>query len=224
MSTEEIASAYLHGQMNRREFLRALAAIGVTAGTAFELAQALGGLVGTASAESLDATGASQGPVALSPGEYRTLQAIAARIFPTTDTPGATEAGAADYVDRALAGDYDSYLFTYHKGLSDLDQYCAATMGAAFAELSASQQDAALRTLQSGGLGLASSDQAFFQLVRRHVLEGVFCEPIYGGNRNLVGWKLVGFPGQQFGYADPYINKIIDLAPIAQSGVPQQES
>jgi gluconate 2-dehydrogenase gamma chain len=47
------------------------------------------------------------------------------------------------------------------------------------------------------------------------VLEGVFGEPQYGGNRGLVGWRLVGFPGQQFGYADAYINKPVDMSPVA---------
>ncbi len=47
----------------------------------------------------------------------------------------------------------------------------------------------------------------FFETVRYHVLEGVFCEPQYGGNRDMIGWRLVDFPGQQFGYADAYVNK-----------------
>jgi gluconate 2-dehydrogenase gamma chain len=55
----------------------------------------------------------------------------------------------------------------------------------------------------------------FFETVRYHVLEGVFCEPQYGGNRDMIGWRLVNFPGQQFGYADAYVNKAVDLAPVA---------
>jgi gluconate 2-dehydrogenase gamma chain len=55
----------------------------------------------------------------------------------------------------------------------------------------------------------------FFETVRCHVLEGVFGEPQYGGNRGLVGWRLVGFPGQQFGYPDAYIDKRVDLSPVA---------
>jgi gluconate 2-dehydrogenase gamma chain len=46
-------------------------------------------------------------------------------------------------------------------------------------------------------------------------LEGVFCEPQYGGNREMIGWRLVGFPGQQFGYDDAYINRRVNLEPVA---------
>ena len=55
----------------------------------------------------------------------------------------------------------------------------------------------------------------FFEILRCHVLEGVFCEPQYGGNRDMIGWRLVNFPGQQFGYADAYINKRVDLEPVS---------
>jgi gluconate 2-dehydrogenase gamma chain len=48
-------------------------------------------------------------------------------------------------------------------------------------------------------------------MVRSHVLEGVFCEPQYGGNKGMVGWRMVNFPGQQYGYADAYINRPVDL-------------
>ena len=55
----------------------------------------------------------------------------------------------------------------------------------------------------------------FFETVRYHVLEGVFCEPQYGGNKGMIGWRLVGFPGQQFGYDDAYINRRVNLEPVA---------
>ncbi len=57
--------------------------------------------------------------------------------------------------------------------------------------------------------------------MRCHVLEGVFGEPEYGGNRGLIGWRLVEFPGQQFGYADAYIDKRVDLPPVAAA--PERE-
>jgi gluconate 2-dehydrogenase gamma chain len=53
-------------------------------------------------------------------------------------------------------------------------------------------------------------------------MEGFFCEPYYGGNRDMIGWKLVGFPGQQYGYKDAYINKVIDLSPVAFNGAPRR--
>ena len=58
--------------------------------------------------------------------------------------------------------------------------------------------------------------------MRAHVLEGVFGEPNYGGNKDLIGWRLVGFPGQQYGYPDAYINRVVDMEPIACEGTPKK--
>jgi gluconate 2-dehydrogenase gamma chain len=52
----------------------------------------------------------------------------------------------------------------------------------------------------------------------------VFGEPDYGGNKELIGWKLVGFPGQQYGYPDAYINRVVDMDPVACSGMPKKPS
>jgi gluconate 2-dehydrogenase gamma chain len=52
----------------------------------------------------------------------------------------------------------------------------------------------------------------------------MFCEPQYGGNRDLVGWRLVGFPGQRYGYSDPYIDRVVDLPPVAVAGPPTPEA
>ena len=148
--------------------------------------------------------------------EVQLVEAIAARIFPTTDTPGAVEAGAVTYIDRALAEAYRPLLPRYRRGLRELDHYAESTAGQPFMALGEVQQDAILADLEAGKV---PGGAEFFQMVRRHILEGVFGEPQYGGNRDLVGWRLVGFPGQQHGYADPYINRIIDVAPVA-AGVP----
>ena len=165
----------------------------------------------------------SDGPTPLSGEELQLLEAIAARIFPTTSTPGAAEAGAANYVNVALGGAYASSLPRYRRGLAELQRYCASTLGAPFPELEVAKQIETLRALQLGTITEVESSDDFFELVRRHVLEGVFCEPSYGGNRDLVGWAVVGFPGQRYGYADPYINKRLDLAPIAVDGPPRAE-
>jgi gluconate 2-dehydrogenase gamma chain len=55
----------------------------------------------------------------------------------------------------------------------------------------------------------------FFDMVKYHVFEGLFCEPHYGGNKNMDGWRVVGFPGQQWGYPDAYINTPVDIEPVA---------
>ena len=147
--------------------------------------------------------------------EGETLEFIAERIFPATDMPGAVEIGAVYYIDLALAGDYASLLPLYRKGLRAVDRHSRATFGRDFRSLSSELQDAVLLVFESGSVPGYKNAAEFFETVRYHVLEGVFCEPHYGGNQEMMGWRLVGFPGQQFGYADPYINKPVDLAPVA---------
>jgi gluconate 2-dehydrogenase gamma chain len=152
---------------------------------------------------------------ALSDEEAVTLAAIAERIFPKTDTPGAVEIGAVNYIDVALAGDYAALAPLYRQGLRALQRYSRAKFGKRFFELADGDMDALLRDFEAGNADMFKPAAEFFETVRYHVLEGVFCEPQYGGNKNMIGWRLVNFPGQQFGYPDPYINKRVDVEPVA---------
>jgi gluconate 2-dehydrogenase gamma chain len=147
--------------------------------------------------------------------EERILAAIAERIFPTTDTPGAAEIGAADYIRIALAGDYARLLPVYRRGLRAVARHAEAKFATEFLGLSDDQKDLVLKDFESGAVRKFRAAAEFFEIVRCHVLEGIFCEPHYGGNKNMLGWRLVDFPGQQFGYADAYINKRVDLEPVA---------
>lgn len=154
--------------------------------------------------------------------QARFVDAIAGRILPTTDTPGAVEAGAVFYIDRALAGAYSHLRSRYARGLRALNQYAKGRFGIAFEKLSGEQQDAVLSDLESGKIAELRHGEEFFELLRTHVLEGVFGEPNYGGNRDMIGWKLVGFPGQQWGYPETYINKVVDLPPLTWEGLPKK--
>lgn len=165
---------------------------------------------------------AAEAPNALTGSEFKVIEAMAGRIVPATDTPGAIEAGAAIYIDRALAGPYQPQLATYRRGIEELERACEATHGKSFGVLDAGSQDDILERLEAGEINDVTDGPAFFDLVRRHVMEGFFCEPNYGGNRDLIGWKLVGFPGQRFGYDDPYINRVVDLPPVACDGPPRE--
>jgi gluconate 2-dehydrogenase gamma chain len=147
--------------------------------------------------------------------ERRILEAVADRIFPATDSPGAVEMGAVNYIERALAGDYADMLPEYRRGLRAVDRHARGKFGKRFALLGDAEKDAVLLDFEAGQVPGFKPAAEFFETVRCHVLEGVFGEPQYGGNRGMVGWRLVGFPGQQFGYADPYINKRVDLSPVA---------
>lgn len=156
-----------------------------------------------------------QSSKALRETELRTLERIAERIFPKTDTSGAAECGALDYIKIALRGDYAHYLSLYRRGLRAVDRHARRRFGATFTVLDAAQQDFVLADFAAGKVPGFKKAAEFFEVVRCHVLEGVFCEPQYGGNKDMIGWRLVHFPGQQLGYPDPYINKQVDLPPIA---------
>lgn len=153
--------------------------------------------------------------------EARTVDALAGRIIPGgPDDPGACEAGAVVYIDRSLAGAYQSLQPLYQNGVRELDELSRARHGAPFEDLSANQQDGVLREIdvvvetlptEHGAESqetptVSDARQArlgyFFAVVREHVLQGFFCDPVYGGNRDAVGWKLVGFPGAQWGYTE----------------------
>jgi gluconate 2-dehydrogenase gamma chain len=129
--------------------------------------------------------------------EADTLLSIVARLIPADENgPGAAEAGAAHYIDRALGGPLRGSRDAYAAGLAALDAYALAAKGATFVKLSADQQDAILTDLEKNAASGFSPDAAtFFSLVRTHTIQGMFCDPYYGGNANFIGWDLVGYPG-----------------------------
>jgi gluconate 2-dehydrogenase gamma chain len=119
--------------------------------------------------------------------ERATLAAVCARIIPTDENgPGATEAQAAEYIDRALGGWLAPSRDAYASGLDALDDAARARSGRRFVELPPAQQDSLLETI---------AETPFFVLVRAHTIQGTFCDPAYGGNANFVGWDLIGYPG-----------------------------
>jgi gluconate 2-dehydrogenase gamma chain len=133
----------------------------------------------------------------LTAAESDTLEAICARLIPTDPNgPGAAEARAAHYIDRALGGALQSSRQAYASGLAALDRYASASRGTAFSKLSPIDQDLVLQDVASGAAtGFPNGPVAFFNLVRAHTIEGTFCDPYYGGNAGFVGWDLVGYPG-----------------------------
>ena len=132
----------------------------------------------------------------LTASEAETLGAIAARLIPTDDSgPGANEARATQYIDRALGGTLSSFRETYRAGLAALDRYAHSTKGGPFASLPAVDQDALLRDVERNEAAGFPQSSAFFNLVLAHTIQGTFCDPYYGGNANFVGWDLIGYPG-----------------------------
>lgn len=129
-----------------------------------------------------------------------TVAAFAERLMPgAPGKPGALDAGVLNYIDLALAGAYSDLQDFYRRGLAQLDHHCREKYHESFARLSAAQQDEVITALEEGkAAGFAwPSSREFFNTVREHTIEGMFADPVYGGNKDFSGWKLVGFPGAQ---------------------------
>lgn len=129
--------------------------------------------------------------------EAREFIAVAARILPTTDTPGATEAGAVYFVDQAfgtfLADSLDfarTQLADFQAGIADA--YPGAER---FSDLDEADQDAYLKSKER---------TPFFQGARFLTLAGVFGMASYGGNRDNIGWKLLGMDGPPHAWTYPF--------------------
>ena len=146
--------------------------------------------------------------------EARTIAAMAERIFPGDSTDaGATDADVIVYIDRALAG-YGRHLQRlYRRGVVAINRLAAdIRKGKSFEGLPASEQDRIMTRLAGWIFSPSKSDESerpadwkllaeFFGAVRLHTIEGMFCDPMYGGNKDCAGWKLIGFPGAQWGYS-----------------------
>jgi gluconate 2-dehydrogenase gamma chain len=137
---------------------------------------------------------------ALTAHEADLLDRIAELMIPSDDGPGATEAMAVRYIDRALAGALADQREAYRVGLEALERYARQTRGAPFLQLSETRQISLLIDVESGtatgaNVGFAGSSAQFFALIRGHVMQGTFGDPYYGGNANFVGWDLLGYPG-----------------------------
>lgn len=157
------------------------------------------------------------------------MDSLVSRLIPADDLgPGAREAGVVDFIDNQLAGSFGRGERWYMKGpfsvgletqgyqsehppaglyraaLAALDAHCREHFeGRVFAELDEEDQDAILRKIEAGELDFKDvSATAFFGMLHDNTVEGFFCDPIYGGNRDMIGWRLVGFPGARYDYRD----------------------
>jgi gluconate 2-dehydrogenase gamma chain len=154
------------------------------------------------------------------------VEALAARIVPGDERdPGAREAGVLTYVDRAVEGAYRELQDNYRNGLAELGRACAKRHGAAFADLGEAHQDELLGELDEAlflhEMGEREIEDPqlltlaqLYGMVRQHTLEGLFADPAYGGNRRAAGWRLVGFPGAQWGYSAEQMQPGFDATSI----------
>ncbi|BFH16593.1 hypothetical protein J6TS7_43050 [Paenibacillus dendritiformis] len=160
--------------------------------------------------------------------QFRLTEAAVERIFPADDIgPGAAELGVAYYIDHQLAGQWGINAREYMQGpffkgeptqggfpsikhhelftlgLDALEKYSTKHYGKTFTELEESQQDDVLKAFESGKDALLDNGEttgAFFKMLRALTLEGVYADPLYGGNKNMMGWRMRRYPGNQMSY------------------------
>jgi gluconate 2-dehydrogenase gamma chain len=182
--------------LSRRELLKRGAVAGVVIA-----------LPGFGTAHVGDAYGA-RGPTAgiagrsaLTADQSALLEAIVERLIPSDKLgPGGKEAGAAAYIERSLGGGLAGGLKAaaplYSSGLASVDAYAKSAQGGAFTALSPDKQDAVLSDMAANkATGFEPDSATFFGAVREHTLQGMFSDPIYGGNKNFAGWDLIGYYG-----------------------------
>jgi gluconate 2-dehydrogenase gamma chain len=136
--------------------------------------------------------------VTFSEREGADFDAFAARIVPTDDTPGAREAGAVHFADRALDTFLSDLLPIVRAGLGSLNERVRSTFPGteAFADLSEARQDEVIGAVER-------EDPAFFFFGRTLVMLGLVTNPELGGNRDKLGWQLIGFE-DAFAYQPPF--------------------
>jgi gluconate 2-dehydrogenase gamma chain len=193
--------------------------------------------------------------VFLTEPEIGFLRAAVSRIIPDDDLgPGALEADVVAFLDNQLAGAYGNGARTYMQGpwgestpfqgyqlpvppatvyrigMAATDRYCQEVHGAAFAELDAATQDKVLTGLQGVAEAIDLKDipaAGFFNLLVRDTKDGFFADPVYGGNRDKIGWKLVGYAGAPGDFTDqvfqmnvPYQVEPVSIREVQEASVP----
>ncbi len=153
------------------------------------------------------------------PRQRNTAIAVFARLFPSDDDkPGATEIGVIDYLEQQLIGYERDLTATYRTGLDKLDQCAQSQFQQPFAECLPDQQDELLSALEQGKLANFDSPNQliFMEVLIRHMQEGLFSDPIYGGNKEKLGWKTLGHPGI---WLENSAEEMLARDPITKGGV-----
>jgi len=185
--------------LTRRQFLASGGAV-----AASSLLRMSPAALAAAAQAACNARDTGSGFATLDAPEAADLAAIAARVIPTTDTPGATEAGVVYFFDAALGGALSGLLVPVREGLEPFNAGFRSLHGGRFRNAGEAQQDDYLQTIDSG---------AYFGLIRDLTIFGFFAMQSYGGNRDDVGWQLIGFDGHQgpwqypFGHYDAVASK-----------------
>jgi gluconate 2-dehydrogenase gamma chain len=170
------------------------------------------------------------GYVFFTPAETGFIEAAVGRLIPNDDVgPGAVEANVPFFLDRQLAGKFgrgDHYYLggpwpkgtpeqgyqsrfnpadLYRAAIAAIDKYSGANFnGTIFSQLGADNQDKVLKGLESGEIKLDGGvdSKTFFAMLLQNTKEGYFSDPIYGGNKDMGAWKMIGFPGAHYDYKE----------------------
>ena len=161
-------------------------------------------------------------PSFFTPAEWMFVLAACDRLIPRDEVgPGAVELGVPEYIDRALQTPYGEaarwYMDgpfvkaepefgyqskltpkqQYRLGIRATEAYCTKTYGKAFADLSLFDQETVLKRMEGGEIKDASVDlKSFFSaFLLKNTTEGYFGDPMYGGNKDMAAWKMIGYPG-----------------------------
>jgi gluconate 2-dehydrogenase gamma chain len=203
-------------KLSRRSFFKAAgAAVAVTAAPA----QALTGGKQAAAAQAAPYT-------FFKPDDASFIEAAVERLIPADENgPGALDAGVPNYLDKQLGGAWGAGERLYRSGpwhpgsptqgyqlpFTPAELFRNALRGIkadlgkrgtpSFARLSAQDQDAYLKSLQTGNTDLNGvPSNVFFESLLELTIEGFFSDPVYGGNRDMAAWKMIGFPGAYASY------------------------
>ncbi len=157
----------------------------------------------------------------LTDAEAAFFKAAADTIIPADElSPSGSECGVVDFIDCELAGPYGEGARLYRdgpvvkgkpeqgyqldltpreffrQGIAAADAWAEARFGAAFASLDEAQRQAAFAEIDSGAAQFENFEaREFFEMLLQIVMEGFFADPYYGGNRDMAGWKMIGYPG-----------------------------
>src|SRR6476619_323168 len=206
----------------RRDFLKQIGAVGasVSAGALAAPVAAEASAIEQAR-QTPAAPPVSHAYVFLTPPEAAFVEAAVDRLIPADDlTPSGTDCGVAQFIDRQLGGAWGSGDRLYMQGpwaagtasqgyqlpmtpaeffrigVSAVDAHCGSAFKKAFDRLAREEQIQVLQGLERGTIELAGvSGRQFFETLLDLTMQGFFADPIYGGNRDKVAWKMVGFPG-----------------------------
>ena len=189
--TNELRDLANTRDVSRRDFVVSLTAIGAVWMTAASCARDAAkapdttATAGSAAPAPMATTTPPQKLLHFSAAQAADIDAIASRIIPTDDQPGAHEAGALYFIDNTLTTFAKEQTTLFDKGLLDLAKAVKAKHGAAatFASLPPADQDAQLKLIEK---------TPFFGAMRYATIAGFLAHPRYGGNKDYIGWKFIG--------------------------------